>query len=146
MTTDFTGAAADAASKAERAASGPQDAFLEKLAERVGGKASIKAVFGEPISRNGKTIVPVAKIRWGFGGGSGQGTSPAEGEAGGVSTGSGTGGGGGVTAEPIGYLEIDDQAAAFKPIAGAYPSPVFLLAAGFAGALVIRAIARLVRG
>jgi len=145
MTTEFTGAAADAASKAERAASGPQDAFLEKLAERVGGKASIKAVFGEPISRNGKTIVPVAKIRWGFGGGTGTGPSSQAADAP-VGTGTGTGAGGGVTAEPIGYLEIGDEGAAFKPIAAAYPSPVFLLAAGFAGSLVIRAIARLIRG
>jgi len=143
MTTEFTGAAADAASKAERAASGPQDAFLEKLAERVGGKASIKAVFGEPISRNGKTIVPVAKIRWGFGGGTGTGPSSQAADA---PVGTGTGAGGGVTAEPIGYLEIGDDGAAFKPIAAAYPSPVFLLAAGFAGSLVIRAIARLIRG
>jgi uncharacterized spore protein YtfJ len=143
MTTDFTGAAADAASKAERAASGPQDAFLEKLAERVGGKASIKAVFGEPISRNGKTIVPVAKIRWGFGGGTGTGPSSQAADA---PVGTGSGAGGGVTAEPIGYLEIGDEGAAFKPIAAAYPSPVFLLAAGFAGSLVIRAIARLIRG
>jgi len=143
MTTEFTGAAADAASKAERAASGPQDAFLEKLAERVGGKASIKAVFGEPISRNGKTIVPVAKIRWGFGGGTGTGPSSQAADA---PVGTGTGAGGGVTAEPIGYLEIGDEGAAFKPIAAAYPSPVFLLAAGFAGSLVIRAIARLIRG
>ena len=146
MTTDFTGPAADAAAQAERAATGPQDAILEKLVEKVGGRANVKAVFGEPITRNGKTVVPVAKIRWGFGGGSGQGTSPAEGEAGGLSSGSGTGGGGGVTAEPIGYLEIDDEAASFKPIASSYPSPIFLLAAGFAGAIVIRAIARLVRG
>ena len=143
MTTEFTGAAADAASKAERAASGPQDAFLEKLAERVGGKASIRAVFGEPISRNGKTIVPVAKIRWGFGGGTGTGPSSQAADA---PVGTGTGAGGGVTAEPIGYLEIGDEGAAFKPIAAAYPSPVFLLAAGFAGSLVIRAIARLIRG
>ena len=51
-----------------------------------------------------------------------------------------------MTAEPIGYLEIGDDGAAFKPIASAYPSPLFLLAAGFAGSLVIRAIARLIRG
>jgi len=82
MTTDFTGPAADAAAQAERAATGPQDAILEKLVEKVGGRASVKAVFGDPITRNGKTVVPVAKIRWGFGGGSGQGTSPAEGVTG----------------------------------------------------------------
>jgi uncharacterized spore protein YtfJ len=143
MTTDFTGPAAEAAAKAERAAGSPQDAFLEKLAERVGAKASIKAVFGDPIVRNGTTIVPVAKVRWGFGGGSG--TGPAT-EAADAPVGSGSGAGGGVTAEPIGYLEIGDEGAAFKPIAGAYPSPIFLLAAGLSGAFVIRAIARLIRG
>jgi uncharacterized spore protein YtfJ len=136
----------DARAEAERAAtSAPQDAILEKLVEKVGGKASVQAVFGDPIVRNGTTVVPVAKVRWGFGGGAGTGTSPSD-AAGGVSSGSGTGGGGGVTAEPIGYLEIDDEGASFKPIAAAYPSPIFLLAAGFAGALIIRAIARLVRG
>jgi uncharacterized spore protein YtfJ len=143
MTTDFTGQAASAAADAQRAASGPQDQFLEKLADKVGAKASIKAVFGDPIVRDGTTIVPVAKVRWGFGGGSG--TGPAS-QAADAPVGSGSGAGGGVTAEPIGYLEIGNEGAAFKPIAGAYPSPVFLLASGFAGALVIRAIARLIRG
>jgi uncharacterized spore protein YtfJ len=143
MTTDFTGHAAAAAADAERAAHGPQDEFLEKLADKVGAKASIKAVFGEPIVRNGRTVVPVAKVRWGFGGGTG--TGPAN-ESADAPMGTGSGAGGGVTAEPIGYLEIGDDGAAFKPIAGAYPSPIFLLASGFAGALVIRAIARLVRG
>jgi uncharacterized spore protein YtfJ len=143
MTTDFTGPTADAAAKAERAANGPQDAFLEKLADKVGAKASIKAVFGDPIVRNGTTVVPVAKVRWGFGGGTGTGPSS---EATDAPVGTGTGAGGGVTAEPIGYLEIGDEGAAFKPIAAAYPSPLFLLAAGFAGSLVIRAIARLIRG
>jgi uncharacterized spore protein YtfJ len=143
MTSDYTGQAAAAAADAERAANGPQDQFLEKLAEKVGAKASIKAVFGDPIVRNGTTIVPVAKVRWGFGGGTG--TGPAT-EAADAPMGTGSGAGGGVTAEPIGYLEIGDQGAAFKPFAGAYPSPIFLLASGFAGALVIRAIARLVRG
>jgi uncharacterized spore protein YtfJ len=147
MTTDFTDIAAKATAEAEKAATGaPGDAILEKLVEKVGGRASVKAVFGDPIERGGKTIVPVAKVRWGFGGGAGSGTAPAEGDATGTASGSGSGAGGGVTAEPIGYLEIDEAGAAFKPIAAAYPSPFFLLAAGVTGALVIRAIARLIRG
>ena len=141
--TDFTGAAANAAADATKAASGPQDAMLEKMVEKVGGRASVKAVFGEPIVRGGKTVVPVAKIRWGFGGGSGTGTSETQE---GPQTGSGSGGGGGVTAEPIGYLEIDETSAAFRPIAPPYPSPLFLIAAGITSALVVRAFARLIRG
>jgi hypothetical protein len=141
--TDFTGAAADAAADAAKAASGPQDAILEKLVDKVGGKASVKAVFGEPIVRGGKTVVPVAKIRWGFGGGGGTGTSETQE---GPQTGSGSGAGGGVTAEPIGYLEIDEAGAAFRPIAPPYPSPLFLIAAGITSALIVRAFARLIRG
>jgi uncharacterized spore protein YtfJ len=133
----------DARAQAEQAARGPQDAILEKLVDRVGGKASVKAVFGDPIVRNGKSVVPVAKVRWGFGGGSG--TGPVD-DSGSAATGSGTGAGGAVTAEPIGYLEIGEEGATFRPIAAAYPSPIFLLAAGISGALVIRAIARLIRG
>ena len=141
--TDFTGDAAVAASDAAKAASGPQDAILEKLVEKVGGRASVKAVFGEPIVRGGKTVVPVAKVRWGFGGGSGTGSSETQE---GPQTGSGTGGGGGVTAEPIGYLEIGEEGASFRPIAPPYPSPLFLIAGGITAALVIRAFARLIRG
>ena len=141
--TAFTGATADAAADAARAATGPQDAILDKLVEKVGGKANVKAVFGEPIERGGKTVIPVAKIRWGFGGGAGTGTSEAEG---GPQTGSGSGAGGGVTAEPIGYLEIGEEGAAFKPIAPPYPSPLFLIAAGITSALIVRAFARLIRG
>jgi hypothetical protein len=141
--TDYTGAAGSAAAEAARAATGPQDAMLEKLVEKVGGKANVKAVFGDPIERGGKTVIPVAKVRWGFGGGAGTGTSEAEG---GPQTGSGSGGGGGVTAEPIGYLEIGEEGASFRTIAPPYPSPLFLLAAGITSALIVRAFARLIRG
>jgi hypothetical protein len=49
---------ADARAEAERAAtSAPQDAILEKLVEKVGGKASVQAVFGDPIVRSGTTVV-----------------------------------------------------------------------------------------
>ena len=72
--TDFSGTAAPARRRGRRCREGrPQDAILEKLVDKVGGKASVKAVFGEPIVRGGKTVVPVAKIRWGFGGGGGPG-------------------------------------------------------------------------
>ena len=128
---------------AERAATSPQDAILEKLVERVGGRASVKAVFGEPIVRGGQTVIPVARVRWGFGGGAGTGPSEAEG---GPATGSGSGAGGMVTADPIGYLALDEDGAAFQPITPSYPSPVFILAGGITAALIVRAFARLIRG
>jgi len=150
----------DAVAAAQRAGDGgPIDGFVERMAERVGGKASVRAVFGDPIERAGVTVIPVAKVRWGFGGGAGRGPIPVgpgiagqeapqtslDDPAGRAQSGSGTGGGGGVTADPIGYLEIGPDGATFRPIVPAMPSPAFMLAAGLAATLVFRGLARLFR-
>ena len=115
MTTDYTTAKDyDAAmDEARKAAGGSSiDGFVERIAERVGAKASVRAVFGDPIERGEITVIPVARVRWGFGGGAGRGpiaVGPGI-DAEGVSTkggadeglaGVGTGGGGGATADPI---------------------------------------------
>jgi uncharacterized spore protein YtfJ len=98
-------AAAAAATDAARRANN----LLERLAKRVGSKASVRAVFGEPVVAEGVTVIPVATVAFGFGGGTGRETGPAK-------TGEGLGGGGGVTARPLGYIEISGGAAVFKPI------------------------------
>jgi hypothetical protein len=123
----------------DAAEGGPAERFLEGLAERIGTRASVTAVFGEPIYRGDITVIPVARVRWGFGGGQGEG-----GEAGGP-TGSGLGGGGGAAADPVGYVEIGPAGAVFRPIIPPYPSPVFLLVSGVTAAIVLRALARLIR-
>jgi hypothetical protein len=51
-----------------------------------------------------------------------------------------------VAADPVGHLEIRPSGATFVPIVQPYPSPLFLLASGVAAALMLRALARLVRG
>jgi uncharacterized spore protein YtfJ len=117
---------------------GPFDRFLDRLAERIGGRASVTAVFGEPVERGEVTVIPVARVRWGFGGGSG--TSSDESEA------SGSGGGGGAAADPAGYIEIRAGEATFCRIGNAFPSPGFLLTSGLTAAIVIRAVAQLTRG
>lgn len=86
-------------------------ALLQSLKESVLSQASVKAIYGEPISAQGKTIIPVAKIMYGFGGGSGTGgvgDRSARGEGG--------GGGGGVRAIPLGVVEVSDQQTRFVPI------------------------------
>jgi uncharacterized spore protein YtfJ len=45
--------------------------LLHKIGETLGSTATVKSVFGEPISAHGKTVVPVAKVVYGFGGGFG---------------------------------------------------------------------------
>ena len=42
--------------------------FLERMAEKFGMHARSTAIYSEPIESNGVTVVPVAKVRWGFGG------------------------------------------------------------------------------
>lgn len=127
------------------------DGFVERMAERVGAKASVRAVFGDPIERDGFTIIPVARVRWGFGGGAGsgpvgRGVGSAEGDtADSAPGGSGSGGGGGVTADPVGWLEIGPDGATFQAILSPRPSPGFILAAGATAALVLRSLARLIR-
>ena|SRR5258705_452138 len=86
-------------------------ALLQSLKESVLGQASVKAVYGEPISAQGRTIIPVAKIMYGYGAGAGTGgvgDTSARGEGG--------GGGGGVRAIPVGVIEVSNQQTRFVPI------------------------------
>lgn len=82
--------------------------FMQRLGERVGLSARASAVFGDPVVRDGVTVIPVAKTTWGFGGGSGSGS----GEAGNI----GSGGGGGGIVSPIGFIEVGEREARFVPI------------------------------
>jgi uncharacterized spore protein YtfJ len=93
-------------------------AHLETILEPISRSASVRSIYGDPISVNGKTIIPVARIAYGFGGGSGRKqnqSNPQEGE----------GGGGGVYAQPVGVLEVTETETRFialsdrKRLAGA---------------------------
>ena len=79
---------------------------LESMFEPLTRSASVKSVYGEAISANGKTIIPVARVAYGFGGGRGSkpgDANPQEGE----------GGGGGVYAVPVGILEVTETQTRF---------------------------------
>ena len=84
---------------------------LNKIGETLGSTATVKSVFGEPIHAEGKTIVPVAKVAYGFGGGFGSGHGKHEPGR----EGEGGGGGGGVRAFPAGALEITANGTRFIP-------------------------------
>ena len=87
--------------------------LLRNLGETLGTTASVKSVFGEPIHLEGKTVVPVAKVAYGFGGGFGMGHARHEIDA--PRNGEGGGGGGGVNAFPVGALEITASETRFVP-------------------------------
>ena len=79
---------------------------LESMFEPLTRSASVKSVYGEAITANSKTIIPVARVAYGFGGGRGrkhQDEDSPEGE----------GGGGGVYAVPIGVVEVTDTETRF---------------------------------
>lgn len=79
--------------------------LLDRLADRIGARAQAAAVFGQPVERGDVTVIPVARAAWGFGGGAG-GEVGAE----------GAGGGGGGMVSPLGYIEVRDSGAEFRPI------------------------------
>lgn len=120
--------------QAQQAAEGDiASRLLDRLVAQVGGRASVQAVFGDPVERDGVTVIPVARVRWGVGGGGGA-----------APEGSGSGGGGGVAADPIGFIEITSAGATFRPIPRSL-GPLALLAAAIGVAITLRAVGRLRR-
>lgn len=86
--------------------------ILQSLSERLAGAANARHVFGEPIQREGRTVVPIARIRYGLGGGWGGGEQQfAESQR--PLAGGGGGGGGAVKAVPVGALEVTDTGTRF---------------------------------
>ena len=83
---------------------------LGSVGERLQRNASVKSVFGKPIERNGKTLIPVARVGFGLGGGS----KPSR--AGDKENGTEEGGGGGGGATPVGVFEVTDDSTRFIPI------------------------------
>lgn len=70
---------------------------------------TVRRVFGDPIERNGVTILPVASVGGGGGGGGGEGKGPDE------RTGRGWGGGYGVSARPAGVYVIRGDQVTWRP-------------------------------
>jgi uncharacterized spore protein YtfJ len=132
-----------AVQQAETAANGKFSGFIEGLADRVGGQASSRAVFGEPVELDGVTVITVAKVRWGFGGGGGSGSGGKD-EAH-MGSGQGAGGGGGATANPVGFIEISNGRAQFRRIYDFSSLVPLLLGGAVAWLLVVRGLRRLFR-
>jgi hypothetical protein len=107
---------------------------LEGLAGKLGGRAPGAIVFGGPVVSRDVTVIPVARIGLGFGGNAGQ-------EAGGDGLVCG-----GAEARPLGFVEIKESAAAYKPIRGPWVDVLLPLTggllAGAAGAAVLGHLAR----
>lgn len=99
-----------ATQEAERAASDePFLRTLERLSNQLGARADARAVFANPVTKDGVTVIPVARVFGGFGAGMTPGARNAR--PGGLG-----GGGGGFNAQPVGFIEIDRDGARFRRI------------------------------
>ncbi|HTQ38046.1 MAG TPA: spore germination protein GerW family protein [Pirellulales bacterium] len=109
--------------------------FVERIVERMGLQATAKAVYADPVERDGITVIPVAKLRWGFGGGSGRKRGKR-----------GKGGGGGMQAAPLGYIEITEGRTQFKPIHDPMTLVPIAAVGGIVGWILLRSLRKLFRG
>ncbi len=85
------------------------DTTVVGLLSKVVDDATVKTVFGTPISEDGVMILPVARISAGGGGGSGSEPRDNGEEAG------GTGGGIGLAAKPMGVYVIANGKVRWRP-------------------------------
>lgn len=113
------------------AASPARQSLLERAAAALGGRASVHAVYGEPITQGDVTIVPVARGRFGFGGDE-------------------AGGGGGAEVRPLGYVEIANGGSTWHPVgSGSVDARAFAVGLGVGlglGVVLAATVRSLVRG
>ncbi|MCA2010427.1 hypothetical protein LCM17_02935 [Cereibacter sphaeroides] len=80
--------------------------LLKGTVEELEKLLTAKNVLGDPIDRDGATVIPLVSYGFGFGAGGGTGTAP--------SSGMGTAAGGGV--KPVGAIILDADGARVEPI------------------------------
>lgn len=88
---------------------------VEQLAKTIGAHSHADTIFGAPITRDGVTVIPVARVFGALaaGSGAGGGEKGSEDRTGG---GLGIGGGGGFMVSPVGMIEIRPEGARFKKL------------------------------
>jgi len=132
----MTGQNDQAFGDAQDAAGAGAAGLLETVLTGIGLNAGAKAVFGEAIEKNGRTVIPVAQTIIGSGAGGGDSEI----------AGSGAGAGGGALTRPLGYIEISDELTEFVPLRRPWQDPVVIISAAFAAYLAAKAISKLLRG
>jgi uncharacterized spore protein YtfJ len=110
--------------------------ILRSIGETIGVGATVKSVYGEPVTIGERTVIPIARIKYAFGGGGGSGHGSDA-----SSRGMGGGGGGGLTAAPWGVIEITPSGTRFI----AFQDPGAIAIAVAAGAVLGFLACRLIR-
>jgi len=87
---------------------------LFEVIEEARGTARWRAAFGEPEVAEGRVVIPVAKVTYGFGLGFGQAGGQPSAEEGQEAASVGGGGGGTGSAKPLGVIIVDDDGVDFE--------------------------------
>ena len=92
-------------------------ALLDSLVD-LREKADVNACFGEPVTTEDRTVIPVAEVAYGFAMGIGSDATAAEepGEKAGDEADGGSGGGGGLLARPLAVIEVTPAGTRVKGI------------------------------
>ncbi len=85
------------------------DSLLKATVEELDRLLNAKNVLGDPIERDGATVIPIVSYGFGFGAGGTQGGKNG--------SGGGTGGGGGI--KPLGAIIFDQNGARVEAVKGA---------------------------
>lgn len=83
--------------------------LLKGTVEELDRLLNAKNVLGDPIERDGATVIPIVSYGFGFGAGGSEGGK--------TTNGSGTGAGGGI--KPLGAIIMDDKGARVESVQGA---------------------------
>jgi uncharacterized spore protein YtfJ len=97
------------------------DRLLKVTVEELDKLLNPKNVLGDPIEKDGATVIPIVSYGFGFGAGGGEGGQGAS-----AGTGGGSGAGGGI--KPVGAIIIDDSGARVESVKGAMSSVAQTLA------------------
>lgn len=124
----------------ERVAEGAKS-YAERVADKI-GSTGVTTVFGQPVEREGVTVIPVARAMWGFGAGTGL-DNPSKDKRStpdGIGVSFGDGGGGGVMIGPVGYIELTNGRARFRPIVVVPVVPLAIAGGVVLAILVLRGL------
>jgi uncharacterized spore protein YtfJ len=112
----------------------PTTTFVERLAAQISNSTQATTIFAPAVERDGATVIPVARARWGFGGG---GNASQR-------NGASNGGGGGVVLIPVGYIEIAKGQTRFRHIIDMRQIAMLALGGGVLAVMALREVRRII--
>jgi len=88
------------------------ESLIKTATEEIEKALSTKTIIGEPMTFEGKMIIPVSKISFGFGAGGGGGTGKNKESSGGF----GGGAAGGASVSPVALIAVDKEKVEVMPL------------------------------